>query len=181
MDVILQPWSDEDLPLIQKLMSNPDVMEYLGGPESLEQIASRHQRYVHLSENGTDHMFKIVWGPDAEPVGKIGYWKKNWRDQVVYEMGWMVLPAYQGHGIATKAGQEVIRLARSENHFSVVHAFPSVLNLASNAICRKLGFSLLEECQFEYPPGQMMTVNDWRLGLRSILIGNLSKARPGSA
>ncbi len=163
MEVILQPWSDEDLPLIQKLMSDPDVMAYLGGPESPEQIESRHQRYVHLSENGIDHMFRIAWGPNAEPVGKIGYWKKNWHYHFVYEMGWMVLPAYQGRGFATKAGKEIIRLACGENRFRFIHAFPSIANLASNAICRKLGFSLLEECQFEYPPGHTMTVNDWQL------------------
>ena len=165
MEVLLQPWSDEDLPLIQKLMGDPNVMAYLGGPETLEQIQSRHQRYVHLSEDGIDHMFRISWGPNAEPVGKIGYWKKNWRDQFVYEMGWMVLPAYQGHGIATNAGQEIIRMARSENRFRFIHAFPAVANIASNTICRKLGFALLEECQFEYPPGHIMTVNDWQLAL----------------
>ena len=165
MEVILQPWAVEDLPLIRKLMSDPDVMAYLGGPESLEQIESRHQRYVHISENGTDHMFKIALGPNAEPVGKIGYWKKNWRDHFVYEMGWMVLPAYQGQGIATKAGHKIIELVHAENSFQHLHAFPSIANIASNAICRKLGFSLLEECQFEYPPGHTMTVNDWRLKL----------------
>jgi len=59
----------------------------------------------------------------------------------------------------------VIELARAEHRYSFMHAFPSVDNPASNAICRKLSFTLLEECQFEYPVGNMLTVNDWRLGL----------------
>jgi RimJ/RimL family protein N-acetyltransferase len=46
-----------------------------------------------------------------------------------------------------------------------VHAFPSVANAASNAICRKLGFTLLGEYQVEYPPGHPLTINDWRLDL----------------
>ncbi len=98
-------------------------------------------------------------------MGKIGYWKKNWRDQLVYEMGWMVLPAYHGRGIATGAGQAVVEMLQKEKRFPFIHAFPSVSNPASNAICRKLGFTLLEECQFEYPPGHSMTVNDWQLDL----------------
>jgi RimJ/RimL family protein N-acetyltransferase len=163
--VLLQPWSEDDLPLIQKLMSDPDVMAHLGGPETPDQIERRNKRYAHLTEDGIDRMFKIVLAPNAKPAGKIGYWKKNWRDQLVYEMGWMVLPAYQGHGIATKAGKAVIELLRQEKRFPYIHAFPSVSNPASNAICRKLGFSLIEECQFEYPPGHSMTVNDWRLDL----------------
>ncbi|MGS2645029.1 LysE family translocator [Streptosporangium sp. G12] len=42
---------------------------------------------------------------------------------------------------------------------------PSVGHPASNAICRKLGFFLLGECDFEYPPGTTMRCNDWRLDL----------------
>ena len=164
-DVLLQPWSEEDLPLIQTLMGDPNVMAHLGGPETPEQIESRNKRYAHLSEHGIDRMFKIVLAQSAEPAGKIGYWKKNWQDQLVYEMGWMVLPAYQGLGIATKAGKAVIELLRQEKRFPFLHAFPSVSNPASNAICRKLGFSRIEECQFEYPPGHFMMVNDWQLRL----------------
>ena len=164
-DVILQPWSEEDLPLLQKLLGDPNMMTHLGGPETPEQILRRHQRYTHLEESGTDHMFKVVWGLHAEDVGSVGYWRKTWRDQSVYEMGWLILPAYQGLGIATQAAAAVIEEAGREARYQFMHAFPSVDNPASNAICRKLGFTLVEECQFEYPPGHSMIVNDWRLDL----------------
>jgi RimJ/RimL family protein N-acetyltransferase len=164
-DVILQPWSEEDLPLLQKLLGDPNMMTHLGGPETPEQILRRHQRYTHLKESGTDHMFKVVWGLHAEDVGSVGYWRKTWRDQSVYEMGWLILPAYQGLGIATQAAAAVIEEAGREARYQFMHAFPSVDNPASNAICRKLGFTLVEECQFEYPPGHSMIVNDWRLDL----------------
>lgn len=162
-DVLLQSWSAEDLPLLEKLMGDPNIMEHLGGPETPEQIVKRHQRYLRLPE--TDHMFVIFWGPKSEVGGSIGYWEKNWQDQLVFEMGWFVLPAFQGRGIATKAAEEVIEQARLDNRHQFMHAFPSVTNAASNAICRKLGFSLIEECQVEYPPGNVLTVNDWCLDL----------------
>ncbi len=161
VDIRLQPWSEDDLPLLEKLMSDPDMMAYLGGPESPEQIVQRHQRYLHLPE--TDHMFKIVLGSEA--TGSVGYWERTWRDRLVYEMGWLVLPAYQGRGIATRAAQAVIDLARLDRKHQFMHAFPSVANGASNAICRKLGFSLIEECEIEYPPGNTMQVNDWQFDL----------------
>ena len=164
-DIQLLPWSEGDLSLLEKLLGDPEMMEHLGGPESQEQILRRHQRYIHLPESGTDHMFKIVWGPSGEGVGNVGYWRKTWRDKAVYEVGWLVLPGYQGKGIATKAAAAVIELARQEPKYQFMHAFPSVENPASNVICRKLGFTLLEECQLEYPPGRSMTVNDWRLDL----------------
>jgi RimJ/RimL family protein N-acetyltransferase len=164
-EVLLRPWSEEDLPLLEKLLGDPEMMMHLGGPETSEQILRRHQRYLHIPEDGTDHMFRIVWDPNGEGVGNVGYWRKTWRDQAVYEIGWLVLPAYQRHGIATKAAAAAIEHARQAPKFQFVHAFPSVENPASNAICRKLGFTLIEECQVEYPPGHSMRVNDWRLDL----------------
>jgi RimJ/RimL family protein N-acetyltransferase len=59
----------------------------------------------------------------------------------------------------------VIELARRDGKYRFVHAFPNVDNGASNAICRKLGFELLEACEFEFPKGHFMTCNDWRLDL----------------
>jgi RimJ/RimL family protein N-acetyltransferase len=164
-DVLILPWSESDLELLQKLLGDPEMMTHLGGPESPEQILRRHERYLHLPEDGTDHMFRIVWSPDGAGVGNVGYWKKTWRDQPVYEIGWLVLQKYQGHGIATKAAAAAIEHARQAPRYQFIHAFPSVENPASNAICRKLGFTLVEECQVEYPPGRSMMVNDWSLEL----------------
>lgn len=166
MNIHLEPWSEEDLPLLQALLGDPDMMRDLGGPETPEQIRQRHQRYLKLPE--TDHMFKIMATDESKAVGSIGYWEKTWRDQQVYEMGWQVLPEFQGRGIATQAGELVIAQARAERRYQFVHAFPSVHNAASNTICRKLGFSLIELCDFEYPPGNPMRCNDWRLILFSI-------------
>lgn len=164
-DVRLEPWSAGDLTLLERLLGDPAMMTHLGGPETSEQILRRHERYIRLSDSGTDHMFKIVWEPSGDGVGSVGYWRKVWREQQIYEMGWLVLPEYQGQGIATKAAAAVIAEARLEPKYRFMHAFPSVSNGASNAICRKLGFTLIEECQVEYPAGRSMRVNDWRLDL----------------
>jgi RimJ/RimL family protein N-acetyltransferase len=163
VDILLLPWSENDLPLLEKLLGDPDTMKYLGGPESPEQIARRHERYLRLPE--TDHMFKIVGASTPEALGSIGYWEKKWRDQLAYEMGWFVLPEYQGQGVATRADEAVLEHARRENRHQFMYAFPSVANPASNAICRKLGFSFIEASEFEYPAGSFMMCNEWRLDL----------------
>jgi RimJ/RimL family protein N-acetyltransferase len=110
-------------------------------------------------------MFKIVDGATGEAAGSVGYWERSWRGEQVYEIGWAVLPALQGRGIAGSATARAIALARSAGKRRLLHAFPAVDNGPSNALCRKLGFSLLGECEFEYPPGRFMTCNDWRLDL----------------
>jgi RimJ/RimL family protein N-acetyltransferase len=161
--VRLEPWSEQDLPLLEKLLGDADMMQHLGGPETPEQIANRHQRYLHLPES--DRMFSIHLEGESQPVGSIGFWEKHWRDQLVYETGWSILASHQGRGIATLAGRALIPLAQQEHRYRYLHAFPSVENTASNAICQKLGFVLLEACDFEYPPGNFMRCNDWRFDL----------------
>ena len=78
----------------------------------------------------------------------------------------MVVPELQGRGIALAATRQAIERARREAAHRFMHAFPSVDNAASNAICRTLGFEAVEACEFEFPKGHVMICNDWRLDLR---------------
>jgi RimJ/RimL family protein N-acetyltransferase len=158
--VRLEPWGKDDLPLVRRLMGDPAMTEHLGGPESEEKLVDRQRRYER--ETG---MFKIVDGETGEAVGSVGYWEKNWRGGTVYETGWSVLPEFQGRGIAVSGTRLVIEVARAERKHRYLHAFPSVENAPSNAICRKLGFELLGDQEFEYPKGHFMRCNDWRLDL----------------
>jgi RimJ/RimL family protein N-acetyltransferase len=164
-DLTLRPWSEGDLPLLERLMGDPAMMDHLGGPESPEKIRSRHARYCQPSTTGKDGMFVIFVGPEKAPAGSIGYWENTWQGQLIWETGWSVLPEFQGQGIATRAAVAVVELARAEATYRFIHAFPSVDNPPSNAICRKAGFTLLGEDDFEYPPGHWMRCNNWRLDL----------------
>jgi RimJ/RimL family protein N-acetyltransferase len=110
-------------------------------------------------------MFKIVDETTGEAAGSVGYWERAWRERQVFEVGWSVLPAFQGRGFARLATAQVVALARSERKHRFLHAFPSIHNQPSNAICWRLGFTLLEECERECPPGRLMRCNDWRLDL----------------
>jgi RimJ/RimL family protein N-acetyltransferase len=159
--VRIEQWGKSDLPLLEKLMGDPAMTEHLGGPESPEKIAGRQARYQREGSG----MFKIVDEATEEAVGSVGYWERTWHGEQVYETGWSVLPAFQGRGIARAATAQAVAAARSERKHRFLHAFPSVDNAPSNAICRKLGFTLVEECEFEYPPGHFMRCNDWRLDL----------------
>jgi RimJ/RimL family protein N-acetyltransferase len=76
-----------------------------------------------------------------------------------------VIPPFQGRGIGGLATAQAIAMARAEGKHRFLHAYPSVDNAPSNAICRKLGFTFLGPYEFEYPPGHLMQCNDWRLDL----------------
>jgi RimJ/RimL family protein N-acetyltransferase len=163
--VILEPWSSLDLPLLERLMGDARMTEHLGGPESAERLRERQARYERLEDG--DRMFKIVDAASGSGVGSVGFWTKDWRGDLVYEIGWMVVPEFQGRGIAAAATRQAIESAIDDGKHRFMHAFPNIDNAPSNAICRKLGFELLGACEFEFPKGHFMTCNDWRLDLRA--------------
>jgi RimJ/RimL family protein N-acetyltransferase len=167
MTVHLESWCEDDLPVLEQTLGNPEMMTYLGGPESAEQLVARHARFVALPDTGTGEMFTIVDDESGAKIGSVGWWDKEWRDDVVYETGWQVIPAFQGRGIATEAMVQLIEQLKTNGSRRFLHAFPSIENGPSNAICRKLGFELLEALEFEYPKGSIMRCNDWRLDLRT--------------
>jgi RimJ/RimL family protein N-acetyltransferase len=161
MDVRLEPWGEDDLPLLQRIVGDPVMMEHLGGAEPPEKVAERQARYVAPGSGS----FKVVDAATGDGVGWVGAWARTWRDEPIGEVGWSVLPAAQGRGVATRATAALLDLVRASGKHRVLHAFPSVGNAASNAVCRKAGFTLVGEVIVEYPPGHEVRCNDWRLEL----------------
>ena len=74
----------------------------------------------------------------------------------------MVLPDYQGRGIARAALLELVERARSDGRWGDIHAYPSVTNDASNALARATGFSLVGTVDVEFR-GHPLRCNDWVL------------------
>lgn len=162
-EVHLAPWSADDLALLRQLNA-PEVRAHTGGPETDEQVVARHERYLRGPGPRGGHMFTVGL-PDGTKVGSVGYWEREWRGEPVYEMGWAVLPAYQGRGLASAAVRALVAEAAAHGDRRHAHAYPSVDHPASNAVCRKAGFTLLGQTEFEYPPGHLMRSNDWRVEL----------------
>lgn len=158
----LEPWRAEFLDLLVR--SNTQQMTaYLGGPETPRQLLLRNKRYLELAPGG--QMFRIVL-PEGQVAGSAGYWERTWQGRLIYECGYAVLPEWQGRGVAVAAVGQVARLARAHGRHRHLHAFPAVAHLASNAVCRRAGFTLVEVCDFEYPKGRLTSSHHWRLDLR---------------
>ena len=162
LHVALRPWAPGDEWLLQRLLGEPDMMGHLGGPESPDAISARHERYL-AADPARNGLFAVASGSGAKAVGWVGFWESEWRGETVWECGWSVLPEAQGGGVATAAAALMIEVVRRRGTHRHLHAFPSVDNAPSNALCRTLGFDLLGEVEVDYPKGHLMRSNDWRL------------------
>jgi RimJ/RimL family protein N-acetyltransferase len=165
--VELRAISMADLPLYATLLCDPVTMAELGGPLPREGLDEKFRRIVEDAEAGTIWYFTIVPNPaDGVAVGTVCIWEHDWSGGPINEIGWMVLPSFQGRGLAGQAVDALFRRARTEGRWDVVHAFPGVTNEASNAICRRRGFTLVDERDFDYA-GHTLRCNHWQIDLRS--------------
>ena len=157
----LLPYSDEHLALTKALECDPEMMRELGGPVDPVDIPPIHRRRVESVANG-EWWFVIVPEPSSPPAGTIGIWESSFREPPIHEIGWMVLPGFQGRGIASEALSIILSRARSDARFSRLHAFPGVTNVPSNALCRRAGFVHTEECDVRFRD-RPLRVNHWEL------------------
>ena len=161
----LRRWSDADWPILVRLNA-PEMTEHLGGPEPDEALRRRQDRYLAAASSSGVFCYAVVSEDDGACIGNVSVWERDWNGQPVYEMGWAMVPELQGRGLATAAVKLAIQATPAGGERCAVHAFPSVENGPSNAVCRKAGFELIGNVQLEYPKGHPMDCNDWRLSLR---------------
>ena len=168
IDVSIRPYSEGDIWLLERTLGDPSQMIHLNGAENTVTIRKRHTKFLAMSADPhSGCQFTILAGPLHAPAGNVGYWESEWHGEIGWEMGWFVLPEFQGRGVATEATRLVIDQVTKLRSHKFVLAFPSVNNGPSNAICRKLGFILTEQVDSEYPFGskRLLRVNIWRLTL----------------
>jgi RimJ/RimL family protein N-acetyltransferase len=162
----LKDLSLDDLPLYEGLHCDPQMMAHLGGSWAKERMPEKLKRDVETVAAGTAWVFKIIPDEDSgRAAGSVCIWENVWQGESINEIGWMVLTPFQGRGVASRAVRAIMDRARSEGRWDVIHAFPGIANAASNAICRKMGFSLLGEVDLEYA-GRPLRCNHWRIDLR---------------
>lgn len=158
----LAPLRPEDEWLTAALETDPAMMTHLGGPLDPAAVPALHARRIEGIERGDTWYFTIRVAGDERPVGTVCLWHDESHPRGTSEAGWSVLPSHQGRGIAKAALRELIRRARADGRWGDIHAWPSVTNEASNALCRALGFRHLGVVDVEFR-GHALRCNDWML------------------
>nr|WP_203672450.1 MULTISPECIES: GNAT family N-acetyltransferase [unclassified Streptomyces] len=162
--------SPADVDVYVRMRCDPVMMADLGGPLPREEMADKVRR--DAEQAAADHAWIKMIVPDpARPemvAGTVTLWSHNAEDGPISEIGWMVLPQFQGKGLGKRAVRAVLEQARDEDRWGVVHAFPATSNAASNGICRSLGFRFLSETDVTFAD-RVFRTNHWSVEPRTHL------------
>jgi RimJ/RimL family protein N-acetyltransferase len=160
----LEMMTADDVELRLRTETDPVMMAELGGPRPPEDIERTHAKALDLAAEGRCWPLKVIPEGSASAAGWLGIFESSHEGEMVYEIGWMVVPEFQNRGIASQAVGAALERARAERKFGRIHAFPAVTNAPSNKVCEKNGFVNLGECEVEFA-GRTLRCNHWRIDL----------------
>ena len=145
-----------------RMRCDPVMMAELGGPLPREGMAAKVARDVQQAATEAAWIKMIIPEGSAPGVvaGSVALWSHEDSGTAMSEIGWMVLPDFQGRGIATTAVRMLLALARGQDRWGLVHAFPATTNAPSNAVCRSAGFRFAGEQDTAFA-GRMLRTNHW--------------------
>lgn len=139
--LILRKVATEDFQLIHKLHSDPIVNAFVGRDNSstLEKAKEYIQKMDGLVNKNECIYWIIALKNDNNLIGSVCCWNFDTENEIV-EIGYEMLPEFQGKGIMTEALKMVIKYTFEEINANIITAFPSSDNLNSVAVLKKLNF-----------------------------------------
>lgn len=137
----LRGWtrSEEDLSRAARLWSDEEVTRFLGGPYSPEEVRARVEREIANGERYGIQYWQVLTLPEREFAGCCGL-KPVPGSHDAFELGFQLLPAYWGRGLAGEAARSVIAFAFDELGASALYAGRHPENTRSAALLDRLGF-----------------------------------------
>jgi RimJ/RimL family protein N-acetyltransferase len=151
-----------DVSAYVRMRCDPVMMAELGGPLPREGMEAKVARDAQQAAADAAWIKMIIPGGSGPEVvaGSVTLWSHDDFGAPMSEIGWMVRPEFQGRGIAKSAVHMLLALARDQDRWGLVHAFPAVTNVPSNGVCRSVGFRFLEETEVSFAD-RLFRTNHW--------------------
>ncbi len=141
-DLVIRPPVTEDAAEAFVLLNDPDVRRWNPG-RACPDLAAAEQWCVDGADwsDGTHATWHAVLRDTGRMVGNVSLFAIDAEDQVA-KIGYRVLPAARGRGVATQMVDAVTRWAFSERDLARVQLEHSVPNVASCRVAVRAGFVL---------------------------------------
>lgn len=146
--LLLRRVDNNDYKEVLALRSNPETMKYIPRPL----LKNEEEAFAHIAmiENKIINKEGINWAitikDDPRLIGIIGHYRiqvENYRA----EIGYMILPEFNGQGIVTEAVKEVVKYGFDIMKLHSIEAVIDPDNIASAKVLEKNGF--VKEAHFK--------------------------------
>ncbi|MEO0772753.1 MAG: GNAT family N-acetyltransferase [Pseudomonadota bacterium] len=166
MALNLRRFEPRDLHDLNRLLTDPQVTHDLGGPFTPVDVEERLHCYLKAQDTHGYARMAAFLGPDF--AGYVGIMHQDGKDHPLGphdEIGWRILPAFWGKGIATKAAHIALQDVFDRVGLPHVLAYTTATNLPSQAVMTRLGMTRRPDMDFEevYPPIGTWQGLTWRI------------------
>lgn len=137
----LRPLRPGDADVLAALYADAEAMRFIGGVRCLAQV---HEELEHTLAGYEVHGFgprAVIRREDGAFVGRCGVWLQEVDEAREVEVGYLVDPAFQGHGYATEAAA-IVRDAAFAAGAPRLVALVDPRNEPSRRVAAKLGMTL---------------------------------------
>lgn len=139
--LLLRRLNNNDINEVLELRGNPEVMKYV--PRPLIKTEEEALAHIALIEDKIVDNIGINWAitlkGSPKMIGIMGHYKiqsENYRSEV----GYMILPRYNGKGIVTEALEAVVQYGFEQLQLHSIEAIIDPENVASEKVLQKNGF-----------------------------------------
>lgn len=143
----IRPINLSDCECIFQLVNSEGWLRYIGD-RKVNSVEDAGQYIQRILDNPLYYYHVIERIDIKEPVGIISFLKRD--DQKYFDLGFALLPAYEGQGIASEAANKYLTTIQSQQEFENIIAICVPENLKSISVLKKLGFSY----QYDYKQGE---------------------------
>jgi ribosomal-protein-alanine N-acetyltransferase len=139
--LVLRRVNENDANEIFALRSNPETMKYIPRPlvksidDALEHIAMIDAKI----ESNEGINWAITYKDNPKLIGIIGHYRIK-PEHFRAEIGYMILPEYNGKGIVSEAVKEVVKYGFNEMKLHSIEAIIDPENFGSEKVLQKSGF-----------------------------------------
>lgn len=136
----LHPTSKKDATFLLELLNSPKWIQNIGDRQ-VHTIAQAEQYIAEKMEPQAARLgfgnFTLVRKEDGQKIGTCGLYDREGLEGV--DIGFALLPAYEGKGYAFEAAQKLLKMAQKEWKLSTIQGITLEKNIASRRLLEKLG------------------------------------------
>jgi len=138
--LIFRQWKLEDFQAIQSFFTIPKNAKYVGGVKDAESSWRLMATYIgHYHLKGYSYL-AVETKEERQLIGTVGLWNSDpWPEM---ELGYWLIPDFQGKGFGAEAGLAVLGFAFEQLKVSTLVSYIDPANDPSKRLAKRLGGQL---------------------------------------